>query len=327
MYRRYKILRKYLDDVATEETKRSDVFYDNVEYPSYDDCLSGSTGGYVGDDIINHPYYNQYFTVEMLESGNIHLDKENTFQYSINGGEWKDLDTTTLSVNAGDKVRMKYVTDSSYYSSDVALFGTFPKCNIYGNINSMYAGDDFKTKLNTYNSMFYYWFSDTPVVDASNLVLPYTSFDRSSVYSCMFQGCTTLVKAPSVLPSINLNTSCYSYMFRNCTSLETVPILPATTLADQCYMDMFRDCPLLETAPELPAKTLVNNCYYEMFSGCSSLNYIKCLAEQYIGTYKNTTNNWVSGVSSTGTFVKKSGVSWGTGVTYIPKGWTVEEVE
>jgi hypothetical protein len=37
------------------------------------------------------------------------------------------------------------------------------------------------------------------------------------------------------------------------------------------------------------------------------------------------TSNWVSGVSSTGTFVKNAAATWDvTGVNGIPSGWTVE---
>jgi hypothetical protein len=37
------------------------------------------------------------------------------------------------------------------------------------------------------------------------------------------------------------------------------------------------------------------------------------------------TDNWVSGVSATGTFVKNSAAQWNvTGVYGVPNGWTVE---
>ena len=37
------------------------------------------------------------------------------------------------------------------------------------------------------------------------------------------------------------------------------------------------------------------------------------------------TQNWVSGVASTGTFVKNSAATWDvTGTSGIPSGWTVE---
>ena len=86
---------------------------------------------------------------------------------------------------------------------------------------------------------------------------------------------------------------------------------------------MFYGCSNLTTAPELPATTLAQGCYGEMFGGCSKLNYIICLATDISAT--NCTINWVSGVASTGTFVKNPHMNdWPTGTSGIPTGWTVE---
>ena len=99
-------------------------------------------------------------------------------------------------------------------------------------------------------------------------------------------------------------------------------ILPATTLAECCYEFMFVDCTSLTSAPELPATTLANNCYYYMFYGCTKLNYIKAMCTTAPSI--SYTNNWVSGVAATGTFVKNSVATWNvTGVNGIPSGWTV----
>ena len=85
---------------------------------------------------------------------------------------------------------------------------------------------------------------------------------------------------------------------------------------------MFRDCTSLTTAPELPATTLANNCYQEMFRGCTKLNYIKAM---FTTTPSTTyTSYWVSGVASSGTFVKNSAATWNVaGISAIPTGWTV----
>lgn len=99
--------------------------------------------------------------------------------------------------------------------------------------------------------------------------------------------------------------------------------LPATTLSRSCYNCMFMDCTSLTTAPELPATTLAEYCYVNMFNGCSSLNYIKAM---FTTTPSTTyTQNWVSGVAASGTFVKNSAAQWDvSGVNGIPTGWTVE---
>ena len=112
-------------------------------------------------------------------------------------------------------------------------------------------------------------------------------------------------------------------MFHGCTSLTTAPALPATTLANSCYRNMFEGCRSLTTAPALPATTLANYCYQYMFYNCNKLNYIKMLATNISAS--NCLNNWVNGVSSTGTFVKDTAItSLPTGDSGIPSGWTVQ---
>jgi hypothetical protein len=142
-------------------------------------------------------------------------------------------------------------------------------------------------------------------------------------YQNMFRDCTSLVNTPA-LPATTLATSCYNYMFFDCTSLANAPALPATTLAQYCYKQMFSNCTSLVNAPVLPATTLAYDCYGQMFKGCTSLNYIKAMFTTVPST--DYLNNWVSGVASTGTFVKNSAATWENtfGVDEIPEGWTVE---
>ena len=165
-----------------------------------------------------------------------------------------------------------------------------------------------------YQSMFY---------DCTNLTtapeLPATTL-ASYCYDGMFQGCTGLTTAPE-LPATTLVDYCYDSMFFQCTSLTTAPELPATTLTEGCYEYMFRDCTGLTTVPSLPATILADYCYQSMFQDCTSLNYIKCLATDI--SANSCTYGWVSGVASSGTFVKNpSMASWTTGTSGIPTGWT-----
>lgn len=149
----------------------------------------------------------------------------------------------------------------------------------------------------------------------------------SDCYYGMFSGCSSLTQAPE-LPATNLNWAdyCYSAMFNSCTKLTQAPQLPATTLAKNCYDRMFMGCTSLVQAPELPATTLLSECYQYMFSSCSNLNHIKMMATNISAT--NCLNGWVSGVSSTGTFVKNSAATWDkTGTSGIPSGWTVETAD
>lgn len=167
-----------------------------------------------------------------------------------------------------------------------------------------------------YDNMFYGCSSlaTAPTLPATTLA--------NGCYSNMFSGCTRLTKVPT-LPATTLADYCYSYMFSGCTLLGTAPTLPVTTLVHSCYQGMFSGCTRLLYAPTLPATTLVINCYANMFNGCTRLEYIKCLARDMSAS--NCIANWVNGVSSVGTFTKKAGITWPSGASGIPSGWTVVE--
>jgi hypothetical protein len=111
-------------------------------------------------------------------------------------------------------------------------------------------------------------------------------------------------------------------MFYGCSKLTTAPELPATTLNGQCYVGMFQNCYALTTTPVLPATTLSAQCYMSMFQSCSRITEITCFATDISAS--NCTQNWLSGVSSSGTFYKDPTMtSWTTGANGIPSGWTV----
>lgn len=172
---------------------------------------------------------------------------------------------------------------------------------------------------NCYESMFY----ECRALETAPEI---SGTDLEEGYNCcghMFAGCTNMTTAPEILPATTLAEECYNHMFEECTSLTTGPELPATRLDYSCYEGMFRGCTDLTTAPELPATTLAERSYHSMFEECTSLNYIKCLATDF--SADSSIKWWVSGVSPTGTFVKKAGVEWPTGINGIPSGWTVIE--
>ena len=65
-----------------------------------------------------------------------------------------------------------------------------------------------------------------------------------------------------------------------------------------------------------------------MFFGCTNLNDITMLATDI--SAEDCLTNWVTDVSSTGTFVKDPALSEdtiGRGVSGIPEGWTVVDAE
>ena len=264
-----------------------------------------------------HDYSQDYFTLVALEDNcefSIIFDKNlqdnvNSVSYSLDNGQtWTTIDTSTGNyngvtvvlgtVNINQKILVK--GDAVCYApSDCTKFAANKLYKVEGNIMSLLYGDQFKTQYilptNTECCFYGIFYDSTNLISAKNLILPATT----------------------------LTADCYNQMFQNCTNLMIAPELPATTLAPGCYAYMFYDCTNLVIAPELPAITLVDSCYEEMFDGCTSLNYIKCLAEDK--TAQHCTYRWVRKVAATGTFVKASGVTWPSGTSGIPEGWTVLE--
>lgn len=153
---------------------------------------------------------------------------------------------------------------------------------------------------------------------------------EAPAYHCcasMFEGCTSLVKAP-LLPTNRVQEYCYSNMFNGCTSLVTAPVLPCLSLTTGCYSGMFKGCSSLINAPELPATDMDSECYADMFSGCAKLQAIKVgfSSWYWTGTY-GFSSGWMTGVSSVGTFYKKSALAVKRGVDYVPEGWTVVDID
>ena len=252
----------------------------------------------------SHDYSQDYLTFNVITGGTIPWKSvgsgmAKTISYRINDGEWTAIEAgsnVTISVTAGDSVRFKGSNSAYAKSRDdySGFYGGTATYNIEGNIMSLIYGDNFSGQTTLSST----WalanvFNHSKVISAENLIMPATP----------------------------LTQYCYRATFANCPSLTTPPRLPSTTLAKGCYYYMFDNCVSLTTAPDLLAPELVTECYYGMFHGCSILNYIKCLATSGFNT-SQVLNNWTIGVAATGTFVKKENISWPTGASGIPTGWT-----
>ena len=269
-------------------------------------ALNESAGTIDWDSKELSPEY-QYFTIEALESGNITLKvgQGRGIYYRVDGGEWQSWYDSTGTHTHNIPVVNRNKVQFKVYNENLPIYTPFQTgntlvCNVYGNIMSLKYNDFVgKTDSISLESMFASW---SGLRDASKLVLPSTT----------------------------LETNCYKSMFYNCSSLLAAPALPATSLKNACYMYMFNGCTSLTSAPELPATTLVGGinagCYMGMFYNCSSLNYVKALFTTKPGS--NYTNNWLSGVSATGTFVKNPNATWSvSGASGIPSGWTVQDAQ
>lgn len=316
------------------------IIYKNKEYVS---LYLGSTKMYEKKQEVLY----DGLTFEALEPSTI-LYKPSTVstaQYSYDTVNWETADNVTLNLNTGDKVYFKGNITDNQGEYKYAKFIMTGKVAASGSIMSMQAGDP-QDKTIIYDYEFYYMFDTcyklvtAPELPATTLTkscygkmffqctslvnapeLPATTLAERCYFN-MFRSCTSIVTAPA-LPATILTNYCYSDMFRSCTSLTTAPVLPATTLANYCYENMFFECTSLTTVPEITATRLVSYCYDNMLRQCSNLNYIKAM---FTTTPSSSyTSNWVSGVASTGKFVKNKDATWDvTGNNGIPTGWTVE---
>ena len=276
-------------------------------------------------------------TFEAMEAGAIVVFSAGYYsnavlEYRINDGEWTEypsddyeFEGITLA-NVGDKVSFRGDNHGTEGEGLGRYYCTAP-CYIYGNVMSLLYKENFATATTLprdfiFHNLFAGNENSTRAIyshPTKDLLLPATTLTEEC-YSGMFEY-TCLTRAPE-LPAETLAKRCYWCMFLGCTSLTKAPKLPSETLAEGCYSRMFEGCTSLTKAPVLPAPTLVESCYYGMFKGCSSLNAVECLATN-LGSY--TTSTWLKDVPSTGTFTKAAGVTWQTGVSGIPEGWTVVE--
>ena len=260
-----------------------------------------------------------------------------------------------ISVSAGDKLRL-WGENAVYGHESEAFNYTNIKGSgyhyVYGDICSLISSGAYTAVTSLAPYAFAGLFQGNDKLKShptENLVIRPTTLG-TGCFKDMFSGCTALERAPE-LPATTLAPNCYEGMFYGCTALKQATALPATTLADFCYMGMFHSCSSLQNPPAISAQTLATACcmnmfsectslkespaltagtlepycYSMMFSSCTSLKKITCTAS-YISA-GNALENWVDGVpaGAGGTFIKKNDVTWPTGISGIPSGWTVQQ--
>ena len=285
-------------------------YYKQARYVSYDNGTTWYTTGeyrkgelYEYDSLDCIPYLTQYLTF-VAEADNMSVAlsyaNSNVFEYSVDDGStWSSLTNgqSTTSVNSGETIMFKASGLTISSSDGIGTLNPSVYASVQGNIMSLVYGDNFTGQTTISDYQFRYLFSSClNIISVENLILPATT----------------------------LGMYCYQHMFSNLTRITTAPELPATTLASGCYRSMFYNCSSLTVAPSLPATTLADNSYGYMFQNCSRLTSITCLATDISAT--NCTQNWVSGVAASGTFIKASGMNnWTTGNNGIPTNWTVQD--
>ena len=290
-----------------------------------------------------HDYSQDYFTIESLADSNIiRMGKTGSpsnlsLSYSTdNGTTWTDLTITSgqdlVTINTGDKVIFKGTNNSissawnSYYR-----FNASKNFKAYGNIMSILWGDNFTSnsefKSDTSYNLCGLFYGTTTLTDASNLILPALTC-TSNCYNGAFRGCTNLTVAPQ-LPATQSALSCYSSMFEGDINLEVAPEINLVNMSQESCMRMFTmnrnskiTTPKMTKSPILRCANTAQDCYKEMFKGNGNLTEITCLKTDTT----NACTNWVTNISTTGTFYKASQKNdWPSNASGIPSGWTVQD--
>lgn len=254
-------------------------------------------------------------------------------EYSVDYGDNWIHYTQTFTLNKGDVAWIKgnrsnykneKAKDTWWNPDDKPIFKASGLCYISGNVMSLLSDQE-----NLTESAFQGAFSrGTTAVDYIDidpddpLILPVRNLAKRC-YMRMFHNCTSLTTAPTFRVEGTAEKCCYN-MFRKCSNLTDISgiELPAMTLTLDCYRELLRECGKLKTAPVLPAKTLFKECYRQMFAN-SGVKTIVCLATDISAT--DCITDWMASVPSTGTFYKAPDVTYPSGASGIPNGWTVEE--
>ncbi len=235
------------------------------------------------------------------------VDGIGPFEYSVNNGEWKTVQSEEKVAFGGDlgDLRLRGVSgcgtaiDNTHYS----------KVSFHDNVIS-YGSYDVQLSVECMGDI-------RTLIDWKN----YKKVDtKNASFAHLFYG-TTLMSAPD-LPATELAPSCYYNMFA-CSSLEAAPELPATTLTPNCYEEMFKGCSILTTAV-IWGESLAKDCYKNMFSNCNRISDIRFMSHKdYPSSVEDYGANWLENTYRSATIHKRSGVVLPEG--WIPSGWTVSE--
>lgn len=175
---------------------------------------------------------------------------DKTIQYRINKGTWTTLASSTagtsFNVAAGDLVEFR--GNNAQYGSLPLSYNTFSGSTAifeaYGNVMSLVSGAGFETM---------------------------TALTEQYAFNRLFAGCTGMTNAENmVVPALSLPYHVYTSMFEGCTSLTKAPVLPAPTLSNSCYDEMFKSCSSLSYIKCLATDIGATNCTYNWVTGVAA---------------------------------------------------------
>ena len=305
LYKRYKMLQKYINGEAQEEYKQGELISE-VTFGTLSECNEGNQKP---DESIEGNIY-QWVTIsdDYVCNGKDKYTKEKEQSSSDGGATWTDTGRTRqgylIQANSTDcSVSEQYLTfipledcafsiQNNFDNSETILYSLDEGLNwnilkFKTSTPKVTSGNKilWKGKLSYINDRGIGWFSSTGKFNIKGNIMSLlygddfigkTEFPKNTPgefpFSLLFVNTDVVDASKLVLPATTLTDFCYNHMFQNCESLVKAPrILPAMTLASSCYAGMFYGCRNLVTAPELPATTLADYCYQNMFDTCKRL--------------------------------------------------------
>ena len=305
LYKRYKMLQKYINGEAQEEYKQGELISE-VTFDTLDGCNEGNQKP--NEPIEGNEY--QWVTIsdDYICNGKDKYTKEKEQTSSDGGATWTDTGRTRqgdlIQVNSDDcSVSEQYLTfiplenctfkisnnfdnsETILYSLDEGLNWNVLKFSTSTPIITSGNKILWKGRLSYVNDRGIGWFSSTGQFNIKGNIMSLlygddfigkTEFPKNTPgefpFGLLFASTDVVDASKLVLPATTLTDFCYGHMFQNCESLVKAPrILPAMKLAASCYSGMFNGCRNLVTAPELPATELAQSCYQAMFDTCKSL--------------------------------------------------------
>ena len=231
---------------------------------------------------------------------------EYEFYYSFDKEDWALYQTTsneTITIPANATMYMRGVnlgrlgrwydgnSNSFYVNKNHAVGGDLLSLYNYGNMKYITtSGEPF-----LFQDQFK---DDTYLIDASEL--HFTNLKRvvgGDTFKRMFANCVNLVGVPDFSSIEELSAECYQ-MFAGCVSIQTgIDLRNVTTVGEE---------------------TKYGNGFAQVYYGCSSL-----LSAYTPNVVELNTNEWLEGVSNSGTVYCPNGLPLNTDSTSgIPAGWT-----
>ena len=213
-------------------------------------------------------------------------------EYSVNGGDWKDVVADTPVSFGGD-------------NGDLRLRGKNPDGTSIGYV--------------AYSTITFT--KDAPVACTGDIrtLLDWNNYNKvetqNARFCSLFRGCSVLTSAPE-LPATKLADECYFSMFSYCTNLVSAPVLPATTLADECYNQMFYGCTKLSTVTMLALDSEITSkpdCVYDWLDDAGTDASSRTLKVQDAAAYTTLEGTrylpdiWKKGAANTTVLNKDNG--------------------